>query len=872
MKARHPLVRTLILFVLIVLVRARAHPDDPFTAPEARRHPPTERTVDVEHMKVSIRLYQGSKRIRGEVEITFRPLQEALSEVSLDCAELEVKKVTHPDGKPYRFRQEKHKLLIQCDPPLSDKGSETIRIHYEGAPRKGLYFVEPDDAYPDKPRQIWSQGEPEETRYWIPCHDYPNDRATSEMIVSVPRPYKVISNGKLVEVTDNGDGTQAFHWREEVPHVSYLTSLVVGEYSELEDKAGDVRISYYVPRKDEDLARNSFGRTPEMMKFFAEKIGVPYPYEKYSQVTVHDFMWGGMENISATTLSQRTLHRKRSRPLADSDGLVAHELAHQWWGDLLTCRSWAHIWLNEGFATYFTSLWFEKDRGLDDFRYRARGHQKATIEEDSSRYRRPVVQEVFTDPINLFDSHSYQKGASVLHMLRFVLGEEGFGKGIKEYARRHRAALVETEDLRRAMEEATGKDLTLFFRQWLYQAGHPKFRVSWDWDQESSMVELRVSQVHVTDETTPLFDTPVAIELDCGKESKTFRLRVRDREQVYYLPAESRPLMVRFDKGGWLLKELEFDKGPKEVLYQLSSDDDVTGRLFAIELLEETNPFDGGYEALGKAVVMDPFWGVRSEAARALGKWGGKKGVDHLSRALQDDDARVRQAAVTALGKVKEDRALALIRSVFAGDANDYVEAAAALALGEFHDKGVEEELLRGLDRESHQDVIRSNIVRALGNLGGEKILSVLLAEAEYGKPPPSRRAAIGALKEFAGKEEAVRDRLVGFLQDRFIWARRSAADVLADVGDDGAVQGLQDLVARETDGRVRQRARRAIRMIQERASAQGEEERTSEMEKERDELKARIAELELELSKLSRKGEESESPPQEVPVGAGKE
>ncbi len=241
------------------------------------------------------------------------------------------------------------------------------------------------------------------------------------------RPYIAISNGKLVEVVDDSaSGSRTFHWKEDVAHVSYLISLVVGEFKEIREQAGDVMLSYYVSREDTEKAATSFSKTPEMMQFFAERIGLPYPYEKYSQVTVHDFMWGGMENVSATTLTHRTLHTKRSRPIANSDGLVAHELAHQWWGDLLTCRSWPHIWLNEGFATYFTSLWFEDKDGVDEFRYRVLGHHRSYQGEDRDEYRRPIVQDVYIDPMNLFDSHTYQKGASVLHMLRFVLGEKGF--------------------------------------------------------------------------------------------------------------------------------------------------------------------------------------------------------------------------------------------------------------------------------------------------------------------------------------------------------------------------------------------------------------------------------------------------------------
>jgi aminopeptidase N len=790
--------------------------DDPFSSPLARRHEARERTVDIQHRKITLRLDHEERSVSGQVETTFVPLKEGLEEMRLDCAELQVTRVVGEDGKPMEFRQGGDGLHITLDPPVGTEHPTTVTIQYRGSPSRGIYFVGPDEGYPDKPRQIFTQGECEDNHYWFPCHDYPNDRATTELRVTVKEPFRVISNGKLLEVTsDPSRGLRTYHWREDVPHVSYLVSLVVGEYDELTGKAGDVPLYFYVPHQDADRASLSFARTADMMAFFEDRIGLGYPYAKYAQSTVHDFMFGGMENISATTLTQWTLHTKRSRPFASSDGLVAHELSHQWWGDLLTCRTWPHIWLNEGFATYFTCLWFEEEAGVDDLRVRVRGLHEAVLAEDRDEYRRPLVEDVFVDPIDLFDAHAYDKGGAVLHMLRFQLGDEGFWKGIRLYARRHQVGLVETDDLRRAMEDATGKDLVQFFDQWVYKAGHPEFRVFWEWDGETKMVEIRVRQAQEEDGETPVFQVPVVMEVTTDEGSKSYRVWVRNRYQVYYFPAESRPKMIRFDEGGHILKEMEFIKDRQELIYQLRHDDDVIGRLLAIQSLVTFPPFDEGYEAFIRAARRDPVGSVRCEAIAALGSWGGKPAVNPLLDLVEDDDMGVRRAAVGALGRTRDDRALAVLQEIFKGDRNDHVEAEAAAALGSFPTEVTRRLLLDGMSRPSHDEVIRSGIIRALAGMDDPDLLPTVLAETEYGKPPPSRLAALEALRPWVVRDVRVQARLVDLLQDPQVRIRRSAAEILGDVGTREVLPGLWGMASKDINGRNRDRARRAIGKIE---------------------------------------------------------
>ncbi len=313
----------------------------------------------------------------------------ASTKLEFDAAEMEISAV-RVGGEAHSFDHSDEKLRIPLERALHAGDEVEVAIDYSARPRRGLYFIGPDAGYPDKPLEAWTQGEDEDSRYWFPCYDYPNDRVTSEVVATVPETFTAVSNGELLSNNVNrAEHTRTFHWRHDVPHSSYLMSLAAGEFVEIRDFAGNTPVTYYCRAGREDDARRAFGNTPRMIQFFEKAIGVPYPYAKYAQVAVADFIFGGMENTSATTQTADTLHDARAHLDFSSDPLVAHELAHQWWGDLLTCRDWSHAWLNEGFATYFEALWCEEDKGADEFAWNLRQDRMAIIDEDSRSYRRP---------------------------------------------------------------------------------------------------------------------------------------------------------------------------------------------------------------------------------------------------------------------------------------------------------------------------------------------------------------------------------------------------------------------------------------------------------------------------------------------------
>ncbi|MBI4466379.1 MAG: M1 family metallopeptidase, partial [Acidobacteria bacterium] len=411
----------------------------PFGDPRAAPHWPRSRTYDLEHIKVELSFDWEKKEVAGTATLTLAPLADGLVRVTLDAAEMSVEQVGLANGQKLDFAADGDQVTILLDRAYAAGELVTFSLRYRTRPRKGLYFVLPDAAYPNRPRQIWTQGESDYNHYWIPLYDFPNDKATSEMIATVPAEMTAISNGRLVEVReDRAAGTKTFHWREEVLHVTYLISLVVGRLDQHSQTVEGLSLDTYVPPgTDKAPVGRSFEQTGAMVRFFGDYIGIPYPYEKYAQTTVEEFLWGGMENVSATTLYADTLHDEAAAPNWTSEGLVAHELVHQWWGDLLTCRDWSHIWLNEAFATFFTNLWYEQHYGRDEYDYRRWEDARDYFKEDREEYRRPIVMPVYVSHDDLFDSHSYPKGGLVLSMLRALLGDDEFQGAIRHYGKKH---------------------------------------------------------------------------------------------------------------------------------------------------------------------------------------------------------------------------------------------------------------------------------------------------------------------------------------------------------------------------------------------------------------------------------------------------
>ena len=479
----------------------------PFALPGDRAVWGRDRPLAIEHQRLEFDFDLRARRLNGVATTTFRPRNDGLREAVFDAIELDVEAVTDGNGRALPFTVADGSLRIDLGRARSSRRSITTVVRYSCRPRRGLYFNRPDDGYPQRPAQIWTQGQAEDSAYYFPCFDYPGEKATCEIVATVPAGWYALSNGRLAEVReDRRRRRTTYHWTQEQPLPAYLVTLVAGQFEVVEEEADGVPVLYHGPPGSGDDLRRAFGRTPEMVRFFSERIGVPYPWAKYATVAVADFIFGGMENTSATTMTDTLLHDERAHVDFEevADSITAHELAHQWFGDLLTCREWSHGWLNESFATYFDALFTEHQRGWDAFRHDLYQKAKVYFQEDSGRYRRPLVENVYAEPIDIFDRHLYERGAQVLDMIRYNLGDELWWKAIRHYARTHAGGDVLTHDFQRAIEEATGRNLDWFFEQWVWRGGHPEFKASYSWDAEHRAATVRLTQTQQPDEQADL--------------------------------------------------------------------------------------------------------------------------------------------------------------------------------------------------------------------------------------------------------------------------------------------------------------------------------------------------------------------------------
>lgn len=560
-----PRLRALIVAILL-LAAAPAAAEAPLNA-----HAERARTYDVLHYGIDLRFDERKSSVAGTTTVRLAPLADDFRILSLDAGDMTVSRVRLENGPDleYQLDLESETLRVMLDRAYRAGEPLAVSITYSATPHRGLYFFKRTPPPESRPSQFWSQGETNDNHYWFPCWDYPNDKATADVVMTINRKWAGVSNGELVESRRNADGTKTMHWRQAQPNATYLIMVAAGEFSEIRDTWRGRPVTYIFPSAKSVWARRVFGRTPKMMEYFSQKIGYDYPWAKYSQITVSNFMFGGMENTSATTLADTTLRDTRTLPAGEStDDLVAHELAHQWWGDLVTCRDWSHAWLNEGFATYFALLWTEHDKGVDRFRDAVERTANEYMQSPAARTR-PLVYNVYRRPFDLFfDGVIYPKGAMVLHMLRHVVGDDAFWKGLNIYAHKHQFESVTTDDFRAAMEEASGQKLDWFFDEWTRGVGHPELAVTSSWDEGAKTLTLTVRQLQ-QGAGVPVFRMPVDVRIATAAGTRNERVTIDARENVFRFSLDAAPKKVAFDPDGWLLKRATYEKADAAVAYRL---------------------------------------------------------------------------------------------------------------------------------------------------------------------------------------------------------------------------------------------------------------------------------------------------------------
>ncbi|MGP0068383.1 MAG: M1 family aminopeptidase [Isosphaeraceae bacterium] len=833
----------------------------PFAKPGTLKQPERIRYIDVKHIKAELTLDIKKKEVSGTVTHTISPLHPYLSRLELDCgSKLKVTKVTvGPKGVPCTFAVKGDMLSVTLDKPYGPSDTLDLSIAYAGSPEHGLHFVLPDPAYPEKPMAIWTQGEAEDTHHWLPCYDYPNDRATSEMIITVDKPLFVLSNGSLIETQPKDGNATTYHWKMDVPHVSYLISLAVADYSIYHDKFGDLPVDYYVAKRvDEPTARRFMGKTPRMIGFFADKTGRAYPYNKYAQSVMPEF-GGGMENISATTMTDAALKDEIEALEGDSDGLVAHELAHQWFGDLLTCKDWSHLWLNEGFASYFDPLFAEHDRGEDAFRIEMNNVLQSYLGSDRG-YRRPIVETRYESSNDMFDSVTYAKGSCVLHALRGLVGDEAWWKGIRRYVADHQLQVVETDDFRKAMEAAYGKDLKWFFDQWVYKAGHPELKIRWHYEDEDKTVRVRIQQTQKVDDQTPLFRLPtiLAITEDVGRTRKV-PIVIDGASHEFVIPSASRPKMVQVDPDAWLIKVVDFPKTEAENLFQLDNAACVLGRLEAARgLLDAAKTKSAIAKALSRAWKREKAVAARRELVDLLCN-GQESFRTALLEAARDSEARVRVAAIGGLAKLgRDDTTESILRAAWSNKKEAY--GARRAALRGLVDWKVEDaptllEAALKLPDDHHQ--IAAMALGILLETPGSKARELAAIYSRHGQPSALRSAAVRSLSRLAKEDQALQEIVLSLVDDPDSSLRYWALEAVRELKIARAVPMLKARLERESNGFsafMRRRLQEAIEALSQLEPPAG---RTNAVAGSPSDTTRGVAELEAQAVELEQKARE---------------
>ncbi len=630
-----------------------------------------DRHVDLQHLQLDVTPDFEARTVRGTAVLIFHPIAKPLSRLELDAVGLDIEKVTAQGATLAGHEVTDEKLVLNFKDPIPAEVQASVSITYRAQPERGLYFRTPAMGYKPGDTQLWTQGEAEMHRFWFPCYDYPNERFTTEVICHVPEGMSVVSNGALVSQTKDDRGLAVWHWRQDKPHVNYLIALAAGYFHKLEDQTGNVPLTLYVPPSEKDQAANAFRDTRKIIDFYQDELGVPFPWDKYAQVFCLDFIAGGMENTSCTFNAASMLFRDDTEDLYTLHRLDAHETAHQWFGDLVTCRDWSHLWLNEGFASYYTVLYEEQKLGRDAMLYSLWRESQRVLERADTR---PTVWRDYKDPMEQFDTRVYPKGAWILHMIRSRLGPDLYRKAIRTYLERHRNGIATTDDLMNVLEETSGLSFDQFADQWIYHGGFPELKLDYGWDTGSRQARLTVRQTQKVTPEVPLFtfDLPVRFFIKGSDKPVDFKVTVTREEEDFSFPLPSAPELMRVDPDCTVLARVDFTPPPDMLKRQLKAD--VIGRIQAVQSLGSRRTTESA-ALLAEVLKTDPFRGVRSEAAAALKKLNTPEARARLTQCLDQPDARVRSEVVASLSAFLHPEAWAALDRLATTEKNPEVLA-----------------------------------------------------------------------------------------------------------------------------------------------------------------------------------------------------
>ena len=649
---------------------------------------------DIIHTKLWVSFDWQKSQLIGKAELQVKPYFYSTNMLYLNArgmdikaiklAEKQVKELPIKKGgksvvkedvyteKPVTYKYENDSLKINLGKEYTSKETYYVTIEYVAKPNelkaggssaisddKGLYFINPKGEDPNKMPQIWTQGETQSNSAWFPTIDNPTEKMTNEIYMTVDNKYTTLSNGLMVDTKNNADGTRTDHWKMDLPHAPYLVMMAVGEFKKVADEPWNGKeVSYYVEKEYEPHAKAIFGKTKKMIEFYSSRLGVAYPWHKYAQIVVRDYVSGAMENTSAT-LHGDFICYQTTREIIDGakgESTIAHELFHQWFGDLASCESWSNLTLNESFATYGEYLWEEFEYGRDAaddhhagsrFGYFAQSEQKQV----------DLVRFDYAEREDMFDAFSYNKGGQILHMLRKYVGDDAFFASLKLYLEKNKFKTAEVHDLRLAFEETTGEDLNWFFNEWYYAKGHPELAIKKSYDAATKKLKLEITQQQDF-KLAPLYKLPVYIDIYANGKRERKRIWIDDVKNTYIFDVASNPSLVNFDAEKQLLAKTTFEKTKEEYVFQYKNAPLWGDRNEAIDYFKEQMDDKAIVELMKSIAQNDPWRKFRADAIAALSEVAKDKEGDPIAIGLKplfisisekDSNTKVRAAAIKAL-------------------------------------------------------------------------------------------------------------------------------------------------------------------------------------------------------------------------------
>lgn len=627
------------------------------------------KTTELKHTKLKVSFDYQKEQMNGEEWLTASPFFYATNELVLDAKGMLIHEVAldkNGSKSPLKFDYKNDVLKITLDKTYQKNQDYTVYIKYTARPNevkqegslaisdaKGLYFINAQGKDPDKPTQIWTQGETESSSAWFPTIDKSNQKTTQEIYMTVPDKYVTLSNGILKDSQKESGNMRTDHWVMDKRHSTYLFFMGVGEYAIVKDKWRNIPVDYYIEKEYEPYAKQIYGNTPEMIEFFSKKLGYDYPWAKYAQISGRDYVSGAMENTTAT-LHGSDILQKPGQLIDENkwEDTIAHELFHHWFGDLVTAESWSNLTVNESFANYSEYLWNEYKYGKDQADY----HQMEDVNHyihNPGDFKKDLVRFNYASREDVFDLVTYQKGGGILHMLRNYLGDDAFFAGMNDYLKTYEYQNAEAHQLRLSFEKVSGKDLNWFFNQWYFGSGHPKLTYTSTFEPVKKQVTVVINQ----SQDQP-FEFPLAIDVYDNGKPKRFNVWVDAKaKNTFTFDSSKTPDLININADGILVADITDTKTPEQSLLQFTGSKEYKSKSIALSTIKE----DAGKNPAGikllAAALKDPFFRIREQALEQIDLTipDQAKSLTAEVEKLASNDPKtlVQAAAISALAKTK---------------------------------------------------------------------------------------------------------------------------------------------------------------------------------------------------------------------------